>query len=130
MGEGWFATLEECPKSALSQTIPSMMRCNVLSVVVPDERKAAAVKATLTEPVSTAVPASIMRTHPNCHLWLDPPSASLLAGVDANSVLLGSAEASLLRDAVAQASSAQGLVSTSLVAVVAAFAASVALARN
>jgi glucosamine-6-phosphate deaminase len=47
-------------------------------IIVPDTRKAAAVKATLEGPISPAVPASILRTHPNVTLYLDEPAASLL----------------------------------------------------
>lgn len=43
---------------------------------MPDRRKAAAVKAALTGPVSLECPASILQEHPNCVLWLDVDSAS------------------------------------------------------
>ena len=46
--------------------------------MVPDARKAAAVKATLGGEVSPAVPASILRTHPNVTLFLDEAAASRL----------------------------------------------------
>jgi len=45
---------------------------------VPDERKAVAVKAALEGPVTPDVPASILQTHPNMRLFLDPSSASKL----------------------------------------------------
>jgi len=78
LGEGWFPTFDDVPTHALSQTVPSMMRCKCISVQVPDERKAEAVRGTLGDEISHACPGTILRTHPNCKLWLDPPSASLL----------------------------------------------------
>ncbi len=77
-GEGWFPTFEDVPKKAFTQTVPAMMRAKVISCVVPDERKAQAVKNALRGPVSTACPASILRTHSSAILWLDRPAASLL----------------------------------------------------
>jgi glucosamine-6-phosphate deaminase len=47
--------------------------------VVPERRKAEAVKRSLEGPVDKACPGSILRTHPNATLFLDQPSASLLS---------------------------------------------------
>ena len=47
--------------------------------IVPDQRKAEAVRAALEGPVTTMVPASILQTHPDVTLFLDRGSASLLA---------------------------------------------------
>jgi len=46
--------------------------------VVPERRKAEPVRAALTGPLSTACPASVLRTRDNAALFLDPGSASLL----------------------------------------------------
>lgn len=78
LGEGWFLTLEDVPTHALSLTIPAIMRCKTISCVVPDERKAEAVYNTLNAEISTACPATILRTHPDCVLYLDEGSASKL----------------------------------------------------
>lgn len=78
LGEGWFPTLEDVPTHALSLTIPAIMRCKTISCVVPDERKAEAVYNTLNAEISTACPATILRTHPDCVLYLDEGSASKL----------------------------------------------------
>jgi glucosamine-6-phosphate deaminase len=43
---------------------------------VPDARKADAVKATMEGDISPAVPASILRTHPNATLYLDRDAAA------------------------------------------------------
>jgi glucosamine-6-phosphate deaminase len=78
VGEGWFARFEDVPATAISMSIRQMLKAREMIVVVPDERKAAAVKATLQGPISPAVPASILRTHPNATLYLDEPAASQL----------------------------------------------------
>ncbi|HKI44150.1 MAG TPA: glucosamine-6-phosphate deaminase [Balneolales bacterium] len=76
VNEGWFETLEEVPKQALSLTIPAIMRSETISCVVPDQRKAEAVSHAISGPVSTQCPASILRTHPDTVLFLDQYSAS------------------------------------------------------
>jgi glucosamine-6-phosphate deaminase len=78
VGEGWFARLEDVPATAISMSIRQILKAREMIVVVPDERKAAAVKATLEGPISPAVPASILRTHPNVTVYLDEPAASQL----------------------------------------------------
>jgi len=78
VGEGWFETLDDVPEQALSLTIPAILQSKMISCVVPDQRKADAVYDTLYGPVSTACPASILRTHPNATLFLDKNSASKL----------------------------------------------------
>jgi glucosamine-6-phosphate deaminase len=75
LGEGWFPTLDDVPTHALSLTIPAIMRCKHISCVVPDERKAEAVYNTLNAEIATACPATILRTHPDCILYLDEGAA-------------------------------------------------------
>lgn len=78
LGEGWFPTFDDVPKLALSLTIPAIMRCKTISCVVPDERKAMAVKNTLFAKINTDCPATILRTHADTKLFLDESSASLI----------------------------------------------------
>lgn len=78
LGEGWFPTLEDVPREALSLTIPAIMSSKVISCVVPDKRKAAAVYNALYGPVSIACPASILRKHSAVTLFLDLLSAAEL----------------------------------------------------
>lgn len=75
VGEGWFATLDDVPTTAVSMSIQQMLRAREILVIVPDARKAAAVKATREAEISPAVPASILRTHPNVTLYLDEAAA-------------------------------------------------------
>jgi len=78
LGEGWFNSLDEVPRQALSLTIPAMMNANTISCFVPDKRKANAVKETIHAPISTQCPASILRKHGDTTLFLDSGSASLI----------------------------------------------------
>lgn len=76
LGEGWFPTLEDVPTHALSLTVPGIMRAKKISCVVPDERKANAIYHTIHDKISEKCPATILRTHENCTLFLDEPSAN------------------------------------------------------
>ena len=78
VGEGHFATLDDVPTRAYSLTIPALLDVKYALVIVPEVRKAEAVKAALQGPVTPNCPASILRTKPNVTLYLDRESASLL----------------------------------------------------
>lgn len=80
LAEGWFKTLEEVPGRAFTLTIPTVMRVPRLIVSVPGPRKAHVVRRVLEEPISTACPATILRTHPDATVYLDPESAAELDG--------------------------------------------------
>ncbi len=75
LGEGWFPTLDDVPKEAISLTITAIMNCKTISCVVPDERKATAVNNTLNGKISTKCPASILRKHPETVMFLDQAAA-------------------------------------------------------
>jgi glucosamine-6-phosphate deaminase len=75
VGEGWFADLDACPTHAASLSIPAIMACKSISCVVPDERKREAVGKSIRDAVDTACPATILRTHADCALWLDQNSS-------------------------------------------------------
>ena len=78
MGEGWFATLADVPLTALSMSVQQILKAQEIICVVPDARKAQAVAACFQEQVSPDAPASILRTHPRCTVYLDNDSAALL----------------------------------------------------
>lgn len=81
--EGWFRSLSEVPERALTVTIPTMLRIPRLIVTVPGTRKAHIVYRSLSEPISTRCPATILRTHPNATLYLDRESAAELEPLEA-----------------------------------------------
>lgn len=78
MGEGWFSSLEEVPKMAISMSIRQIMKSKAIICTVPDTRKARAVKDSLEEPVSPHIPASILNKHEDVWIFLDMESAALL----------------------------------------------------
>jgi glucosamine-6-phosphate deaminase len=88
VGEGWFKSIGEVPDTAISMSIQQMLKAREMIVVVPDERKAAAVREALEGEVTPAVPASILRKHPNVTLYLDEAAASLLSAPPPGSVRL------------------------------------------
>lgn len=76
VGEGWFATVDDVPKQAISMTCYRIMESKVIVSAVPHAVKANAVKATLESKETTnMVPATLLKTHPDCHLFLDENSA-------------------------------------------------------
>ena len=78
VGEGHFTSLDEVPKQAITLTIPALLAPVHILCIVPEARKASAVKACLSEPVDESRPGSILRTISHATLLLDPDSASLL----------------------------------------------------
>ena len=76
VGEGWFATLDDVPKRALSMSVPQIMKSRRIVCTVPDSRKADAARNVVEGPVSNLCPASILQRHPDCSLFLDPASAA------------------------------------------------------
>jgi glucosamine-6-phosphate deaminase len=76
--EGHFPDIEAVPSLALTATIPALLRARAVLAVVPEVRKALPVRAAIAGPVSTACPASFLRTKDNVTLFLDSESASLL----------------------------------------------------
>ena len=78
VGEGHFATIDEVPTHAITVTIPALLRAGRVLVIVPEARKAKPVRAALYGPISTACPASILRSCEHATLYLDPESAALL----------------------------------------------------
>lgn len=79
VGEGWFDSLEQVPKQAISMSIRQILKAEVILCSVPDRRKAEAVRGTLEEAISPAIPASALRNHSNTTLVLDTESSHLLS---------------------------------------------------
>jgi glucosamine-6-phosphate deaminase len=78
VGEAWFADISQVPKQALSMSVKQILKAREILAVVPDTRKAQAVKACFEGEVSPMAPASILRRHPNATIYLDEKSAALL----------------------------------------------------
>jgi glucosamine-6-phosphate deaminase len=78
VNDGAFASLDDVPGNALSLTIPTLMARPKLFAIAPGPAKRLAIKNTVEGPISTTCPASILRTHPNAHLFIDAISAEYL----------------------------------------------------
>ena len=79
LGEGWFNTLSDVPRQAISMGIRQILSAQEIIAVVPDARKAKAVAACCEGDISPLTPASILRTHPSTTIYLDKSSAALLS---------------------------------------------------
>ena len=78
VGEGWFADVSEVPARAISMSPRQIMKAREIIAVVPDLRKAGAVKLCLEGEIRVSAPASILRRHPNATIYLDRNSSLLL----------------------------------------------------
>lgn len=77
MGEGWFATIDDVPKQAVSMTAYQIMQCERIVSCVPYKVKANAIKKTLSaKETDNKVPATLLKEHPDFLLYLDEDSAS------------------------------------------------------
>ena len=72
--DGGFRSIEEVPRTALTLTIPRLLRADRLFCVVPGPAKRDAVRRTLNDPIGEACPATVLRTHPACTLYGDAES--------------------------------------------------------
>ncbi len=79
VGEGWFKDLSTVPTQAISMSVRQVMKSKEILAVVPDARKAHAIKACFDGEINPMAPSSILRTHPNATVYLDRHSAALLS---------------------------------------------------
>ncbi|MES2308703.1 MAG: glucosamine-6-phosphate deaminase [Verrucomicrobiota bacterium] len=77
-GEGWFPTLDDVPKSAISMSVRQILKSKSIVITAPDERKAKAVRDSIEGPITNQVPGSVLQSHSDTVVFLDPPAASLL----------------------------------------------------
>lgn len=78
VGEGWFRDLDEVPRQAISMSIQQILKARQIICIVPDRRKAQAVRDCLELGVSPLRPASILQQHPRATVYLDSESTALL----------------------------------------------------
>jgi glucosamine-6-phosphate deaminase len=79
LNEGWFASLDDVPRQAISMTISQILGAKEILCIVPDARKAQAVKNCFDAKVSPMAPASVLQNHSNTTVYLDPASSSMLS---------------------------------------------------
>jgi glucosamine-6-phosphate deaminase len=78
VAEGWFPSVEAVPAHAITLTIPALVRVPKLIVSVPGIRKAKIVRRVIDDVISTACPATLLKTHPDATVYLDDESSSEL----------------------------------------------------
>jgi glucosamine-6-phosphate deaminase len=78
VAEGHFPDIAAVPATALTVTVPALLRAARVLAIVPEARKAAPVRAALTGPITVDCPASALRTTSHAVLYLEPASAALL----------------------------------------------------
>ena len=78
VGEGWFATVDDVPKQAVSMSVKQIMKCKNIVSCVPYAVKAKAVFDTLSNDLTNTIPATMLKTHPAFTLYVDADSAKLL----------------------------------------------------
>jgi glucosamine-6-phosphate deaminase len=78
VGEGWFRDLSDVPQRAISMTVNQLLKAREIICVVPDARKAEAVKNCFENEISPQFPASILRRHERTTVFLDKDSSSFL----------------------------------------------------
>lgn len=86
VGEAWFSDISQVPKQAISMSAQQILKAKEILAVVPDSRKAEAVKACFEGEISPMAPASILRRHRDATVYLDRNSASLLGPALQNSL--------------------------------------------
>jgi glucosamine-6-phosphate deaminase len=76
--EGWFPTVDDVPKQAISMSVHQIMQCNIIVSCVPYKVKANAIKLALENDTTNMIPATILKEHKNANLFLDEDSASVV----------------------------------------------------
>ncbi|MCO5985947.1 6-phosphogluconolactonase [Actinoallomurus spadix] len=73
--DGCFAVLDQVPRRAITLTVPALLAADEVFCMVPGARKRDAVTAALRGPIGGHLPASALRTHPRCVVYVDEESA-------------------------------------------------------
>jgi glucosamine-6-phosphate deaminase len=79
VGEGWFGSIDDVPRQAVSMSVKQIMKGTRILCTVLEKRKARAVKTCFEGEIGPMFPASILRTHPGCEVFLDRAAAGLLS---------------------------------------------------
>jgi len=78
-GEGWFPTLDDVPKTAITITVEQILKCKHIISAVPYKVKAQAIHDTLTSPeITPKIPSTVLRNHNDVTLYIDKDSASMI----------------------------------------------------
>ncbi|MEO9004085.1 MAG: glucosamine-6-phosphate deaminase [Ginsengibacter sp.] len=87
VNEDWFESVDKVPGQAISMSVKQIMLSKHIVCSVPGLRKAKAVKECLEGAISNLHPASILQNHPDCYMYIETASASLLQNVEKYKVI-------------------------------------------
>lgn len=72
--EGWFATVDDVPRQAVSMTVYQILKCRAIVSIVPYAVKADAVQKALYNDATNLIPATVMKAHNDFTLFVDEDS--------------------------------------------------------
>lgn len=78
VGEGWFNSVDDVPKQAVSMTVYQILQCEKIISCVPYKVKADAVQKTLYSSLTNEIPATALKSHKDWTLYVDEDSFSLV----------------------------------------------------
>ena len=78
VNDGCFAAIGDVPTTAITLTIPTLLKPAHVFCVVPGSRKAQAVRDALLGPIGTACPASALRNKPGARMYVDNDAMALV----------------------------------------------------
>lgn len=76
--DGCFGSIGGVPRNAVTLTIPTLLAADKLFCCVPGASKQVAVRQMVHDAVSGDCPATALRMHPDCKIYLDRDSSALL----------------------------------------------------
>ncbi|MFD0712563.1 hypothetical protein [Paenibacillus sp. GCM10027626] len=76
VNEGWFATINDLPKQAITMTVKQILKSRHIVSVVPHQAKVEAISNTISPEVNSNYPSTILKTHLDWRLFLDKQSSS------------------------------------------------------
>lgn len=74
--DGCFAAIGDVPRQALTLTVPALLGARAIFCTVPGAQKAEVVQRAVLGPVDPMCPASALRRHARCTMYLDGDSAA------------------------------------------------------
>lgn len=78
LGEGWFDSFEDVPQTAISMSVPQILKSNAIICTVNEKRKARAVKGAVEGGITPELPASVLSGKDSVWMFLDRGAASEL----------------------------------------------------
>ena len=85
VNDACFETFEKVPETALTLTIPTLLKAKYAYAIVPGEKKAQAIYHTVAEDIREEFPSTILRKHPNAILFIDKASSGKLKEISSYS---------------------------------------------